>query len=127
MRTALSMPCQTDLYFPPRYAEYEAQFIPMVRLVPIQSIWGHLAGLGINAADNAFIDATIKGLLKSGSASSPGDRSCRGAGGPFASAPLLRRLHPHDRGVWIAEIARPIEVQDCRGQHMGQLPALAVR
>ncbi len=56
----LYMPCQTDLYFPPQYAEYEARFLRDVRLVPIPSIWGHIAGLGINPEDNAFIDARIR-------------------------------------------------------------------
>jgi homoserine O-acetyltransferase len=60
----LYMPCQTDLYFPPQYAEYEARFIPNARLVPIPSIWGHIAGLGINAPDNEFLNETIKGFLR---------------------------------------------------------------
>jgi hypothetical protein len=29
------------------------------------SVWGHLAGGGFNAADNAFIEAEIKALLQS--------------------------------------------------------------
>jgi|SRR5689334_6867018 len=48
------VPSQTDLYFPPQYAEHEAQFIGNVKLVPIPSIWGHIAGLGINSTDNEF-------------------------------------------------------------------------
>lgn len=60
----LSMPCQTDLYFPPQYAESEARHLSNVRLKSIPSIWGHIAGLGINPADNAFIDAAIRDWLK---------------------------------------------------------------
>jgi homoserine O-acetyltransferase/O-succinyltransferase len=60
----LYMPCQTDLYFPPQYAELEASFIANVRLVPIPSIWGHIAGLGINETDNAFLNRTISDFLK---------------------------------------------------------------
>jgi len=60
----LYMPCQSDLYFPPEYALYEAKFIPQVKLVPIPSIWGHIAGLGINAPDNEFIDKSIRDFLK---------------------------------------------------------------
>jgi homoserine O-acetyltransferase len=60
----LYMACETDLYFPPVYAEYEAGFIPNVKLVTIRSIWGHLAGVGINATDNEFLNRTITEFLK---------------------------------------------------------------
>jgi len=60
----LYMPCQTDLYFPPQYAEYESQFISNAKLVPIASVWGHIAGLGINTADNDFLNRTIDEFLK---------------------------------------------------------------
>lgn len=60
----LYMPCQTDLYFPPQDAEYEADFILDVKLVPIPSIWGHSAGLGINATDADFLNRTIGEFLK---------------------------------------------------------------
>jgi homoserine O-acetyltransferase len=60
----LYMPCQTDLYFPPQYAAYEAQFISGVKLVPIDSVWGHIAGLGINAPDNDFLNRTIGEFLR---------------------------------------------------------------
>jgi homoserine O-acetyltransferase len=59
----LYMPCATDLYFPSEYAEYESQFISNVKLIPIASVWGHIAGLGINPADNAFIDKSIQTFL----------------------------------------------------------------
>lgn len=58
------MPCQTDLYFPIWDAEYESRFIPNVKLVPIPSLWGHSAGLGVNPVDNDFLNATIKEFLK---------------------------------------------------------------
>ena len=61
----LSMPSETDLYFPPEDAIYEAQFIPDVELVPIPSIWGHDAGLGINPDDVAFLNAEIGRFLRS--------------------------------------------------------------
>jgi homoserine O-acetyltransferase len=60
----LYMPCQTDLYFPPQYAEQEARYIPNVKLLPIPSIWGHIAGLGINAADSEFINRAIAEFLR---------------------------------------------------------------
>ncbi len=60
----LSMPSETDLYFPPEDAIYEAQFIPDVELVPIPSIWGHDAGLGINPDDVAFLNAEIGRFLR---------------------------------------------------------------
>jgi homoserine O-acetyltransferase/O-succinyltransferase len=61
----LSMPSETDLYFPVADARYESQFIPRVSVVPIPSVWGHEAGVGTNAADNQFIDKTIRAFLAS--------------------------------------------------------------
>ena len=60
----LSMPSQTDLYFPPQYSEYEATQLKNVTLVPIPSIWGHIAGLGINTPDSEFLNQKIKEFLK---------------------------------------------------------------
>lgn len=60
----LYMPCQTDLYFPPAYAEEESRYISNVKLLPIPSIWGHIAGLGINGADAEFLNKSIKDFLK---------------------------------------------------------------
>ncbi len=59
----LYMPSQTDMYFPIGDAEYEKQFIPKVEFVPIPSIWGHLAGVGINPEDNDFLNAKIGSFL----------------------------------------------------------------
>ena len=42
----LYMTCQTDLYFPIGNAQYESQFIPHGKLVPIPSLWGHLPAWG---------------------------------------------------------------------------------
>jgi homoserine O-acetyltransferase len=55
----LYMPVTTDLYFPIGDAKYEAQFIPNVTLVPIQSLWGHPAGAGSDPADLAFLNRMI--------------------------------------------------------------------
>ena len=60
----LYMPCETDMYFPLATFEYEAQFIPSVTFEPIRSIWGHLAGSGINPEDNKFIHDQIKSFLE---------------------------------------------------------------
>jgi homoserine O-acetyltransferase/O-succinyltransferase len=60
----LVMPCQTDLYFPPQYAEREVPMIPNARLVPIPSVWGHIAGLGVNAEDAAFLNRMIRDFLR---------------------------------------------------------------
>lgn len=60
----LVMPCETDLYFPPQYAEREAALIPGARLVSIPSVWGHIAGLGINPEDAEFLNRTIRDFLR---------------------------------------------------------------
>lgn len=60
----LYMPSQTDMYFPLGDAQYESQFIKDVRLVPVPSIWGHLAGGGNSPVDNEFLNAEILRFLK---------------------------------------------------------------
>jgi len=60
---AIVMPCVTDLYFRERDNQLEVAGMPNAELRPIPSIWGHAAGLGINPADNEFIDAALNELL----------------------------------------------------------------
>ena len=60
---AVVMPCRTDLYFPPEDSEIDVAHMPHARLHVIPSIWGHMAGGGINPDDAAFIDAALAQLL----------------------------------------------------------------
>jgi homoserine O-acetyltransferase len=60
---AIVMPGETDLYFRVRDNELEVEHMPQAELRPIPSIWGHVAGLGVNPPDNAFIDAALRELL----------------------------------------------------------------
>ena len=60
----LYMPGETDLYFPVGDAKYESPFIKHVSLTPIPSLWGHSAGSGGNAADNAFLNDRIRRFLE---------------------------------------------------------------
>lgn len=59
----LYMPSITDLYFPLNEAEYEKAFIKNLIYKPIPSIWGHLAGAGINPEDNLYLNNQIKYFL----------------------------------------------------------------
>lgn len=59
----LLMPCRTDLYFPLEDAEEEARCLRYGVWKPIDSIWGHWAGFGLNEADRCFIDGALKDLL----------------------------------------------------------------
>lgn len=62
---ALIMPCDTDMYF--RVADNEAEVakMPNAELKVIRSSWGHMAGMpGASPADDAFVDAALKDLLK---------------------------------------------------------------
>jgi len=54
---------QTDLYFTPEDIEADAALIPGARFVLIPSVWGHMAGSGLNAVDAQFVDQQIKALL----------------------------------------------------------------
>lgn len=60
---AYIMPGSTDLFCTAEDNEYEAKRIPNAVFRPIPSIWGHLAGRGINIEDNTFIDDNLKALL----------------------------------------------------------------
>lgn len=62
---ATVMAGQTDLYFIPEDMEAEAAHIPGARFRVIPSLWGHMAGGGLNAEDAQFIEAEIKALLSS--------------------------------------------------------------
>jgi len=60
---ACIMPGSTDLFCTADENEYEANLIPNAVFNPIESIWGHFAGRGINSADNTFIDENLKRML----------------------------------------------------------------
>lgn len=60
---ACVMPGRSDLFCTADDNEYEAKLIPNADFNPIESIWGHFAGRGINSADNQFIDDSLKRLL----------------------------------------------------------------
>ncbi|KAJ5373492.1 hypothetical protein N7517_005498 [Penicillium concentricum] len=60
----LVMPCSTDQYFRWEASEKEARAIPRSTFVVIPSAWGHLAGLGCNAADEVFMDQAIAEFLR---------------------------------------------------------------
>ena len=60
---AVVMPCRTDLYFPPEDSEIEVAHMPNAELRVILSVWGHMAGGGINPDDAKFINAALTELL----------------------------------------------------------------
>jgi len=60
---AIVLPGETDLYFRVRDNELEVAEMKNAELRPIPSIWGHVAGLGVHAPDNEFIDRALNELL----------------------------------------------------------------
>ena len=60
----LVMPCLTDQYFRWEASEMDAHAIHHSTFKAIPSTWGHLAGLGYNAADKDFMDEAIAGFLR---------------------------------------------------------------
>ena len=60
---AMVMPCRTDLYFPPEDSEIEVAHLPNAELRVIPSIWGHMAGSGLNPEDANFINNALRDLL----------------------------------------------------------------
>ncbi|GAC1404332.1 MAG: alpha/beta fold hydrolase [Candidatus Velthaea sp.] len=61
---AIVMPSRTDTYFPPEDSEIEVRHIPDAELLVIPSDWGHAAGGGANAQDNAFVSDAIRRILE---------------------------------------------------------------
>jgi homoserine O-acetyltransferase len=60
---AIVMPSRSDTYFPPDDSVIEVQHMPNAELRVIPSDWGHAAGAGSNAPDNAFIEAALREIL----------------------------------------------------------------
>ena len=60
---AIIMPCRTDLYFPLEDSEIEVALLPNAELRVIPSVWGRMAGGGVNPDNAAFVDAALKVLL----------------------------------------------------------------
>ena len=61
---AFVMPSQTDLYFPPEDNEIEVAQMPNAELRVIPSIWGHMAGGGMNPDDSVWLNEQLKELLE---------------------------------------------------------------
>lgn len=60
---ALVMPGSTDLFFPPQDNEYETRHMPSAIFLPIESNWGHCAGIGQHDQDSEYIDERLKRFL----------------------------------------------------------------
>ncbi|MBH5319386.1 alpha/beta fold hydrolase [Paenibacillus sp. GSMTC-2017] len=60
---ALVMPGSTDLFFPPQDNKYETQHMPAALFLPIESKWGHCAGIGQHEPDSILIDKNLKRFL----------------------------------------------------------------
>jgi homoserine O-acetyltransferase len=58
------MPCRTDQYFPPEDSEIEMKYLKRGTLAVIESVWGHVAGGGLNAEDTAFMNSKIAEFMK---------------------------------------------------------------
>ncbi|WP_310474195.1 alpha/beta fold hydrolase [Sandarakinorhabdus sp.] len=60
---AVVMPCRSDQYFPPEDSEIEVAHMQNAELRVIPSVWGHMAGGGLNPEDAMFINAALLALL----------------------------------------------------------------
>jgi homoserine acetyltransferase len=61
----LVMPCRTDQYFPPEDSEIEMKYLKKGTFAPIESIWGHVAGGGMNDRDVKWMNVKIGKFLAS--------------------------------------------------------------
>jgi homoserine O-acetyltransferase len=61
----LVMPCRTDMYFPPEDSEIEVKYLKKGTFAPIESIWGHFAGGGLNERDTKWMNGRIASFLAS--------------------------------------------------------------
>ncbi|KAJ9603633.1 hypothetical protein H2200_011819 [Cladophialophora chaetospira] len=60
----LLMPCRTDQYFPPEDSEIEVKYLEKGELAVIESVWGHVAGGGLNPKDTEFMNDRIEEFMK---------------------------------------------------------------
>lgn len=60
---ALVMPCQSDQYFPPEDGETECKYLKHGKFEPIPSIWGHVAGGGLNPKDAEWMNEKIRKFM----------------------------------------------------------------
>ncbi|ORY64295.1 homoserine O-acetyltransferase [Pseudomassariella vexata] len=55
----LVMPCQTDQYFPPEDGETECKHLARGTFAPIPSVWGHVAGGGMDLEAVAWMNKNV--------------------------------------------------------------------
>ena len=60
----LVMPCRTDQYFPPEDSEIEMRYLEHGTYEPIESVWGHVSGGGLNPEDTEFMNQKIADFMK---------------------------------------------------------------
>ena len=60
----LVMPCRSDQYFRPSASEYEVKYLKQGKLCVIESVWGHVAGGGLNPKDVEFMNEKIGEFMK---------------------------------------------------------------
>ena len=60
----LLMPCRTDQYFPPEDSEIEVKYLKKGTLAVIESVWGHVAGGGLNPEDTRFMNERIGEFMR---------------------------------------------------------------
>ena len=60
----LLMPCKADQFFTPEESEVEALHLKHAELAPIDSVWGHIAGTGINPKDTIWMSYRIRDFLE---------------------------------------------------------------
>jgi homoserine O-acetyltransferase/O-succinyltransferase len=60
---ATIMASATDLYFTVDDMKSDAAQVPKAKFQVIPSLWGHMAGAGLNAADSGFIESELRSLL----------------------------------------------------------------
>jgi homoserine O-acetyltransferase len=61
--TAIVLPAEKDLYFPPEDEAWAVGHMTSAELRVIPGIWGHFAGHGSNPKDTEFVDAALRELL----------------------------------------------------------------
>jgi homoserine O-acetyltransferase len=60
----LVMPCETDQYFSAEDGKTEVEYLRHGVYRPISSVWGHMAGAGVDPADADWMDERISEFLE---------------------------------------------------------------
>ncbi len=108
----LILPSTSDQYFPLTDAVFESKLIPGAKLLPIQSVFGHTAGGGIDSDATKAMDAAIREFLNlNGSVDSSRQRRSKDDPQRLEAVPLQGSISTEQRAARIKAAHLQVELE----------------